>query len=407
MKIKKVRISTLLLYLTVFIPYIRILPINSDTQPNALIISFMIAFVYITVRNEKIPKEIYPIIFVLLVASSVTLFGGISNNDIRSLTGYISAFLITLATYFVMKNEKSINISLLKKIIVIWGIVGIIQTVYPSFLSSIVARMSTTQNRGVTSLAPEPTFYATIMFFIAISFILFSKKKKEKILWVGICLVQIIFLAKSAMIAFVVGIIIIVAILENLLKKWNVKRLIITILFIGISIFSVIIINNSISDLRIVVSLQQIIDDPMLYFRTDASANDRLSAIVLSFRGSFENYFIPNGFNSWQNYESLAKASSNFFWYGRSTRIMSMYGAIIYEMGIIGLIVPLLLNVWLIRFLKSKHYIGNRWYVIFSINLICFTAIPLATPFIGYLLGALLYFNKKTLQNKKEMVTYE
>jgi hypothetical protein len=65
------------------------------------------------------------------------------------------------------------------------------------FMTSFISASRTTQNRGVTSLAPEPTFYGMILIFYAVIFSTIEIKNKK--LFIFLCAVSVFVLAQSSM----------------------------------------------------------------------------------------------------------------------------------------------------------------------------------------------------------------
>jgi hypothetical protein len=111
---------------------------------------------------------------------------------------------------------------------------------------------------------------------------------------------------------------------------------------------------------------------------------------------------MPNGFQKWLSYMPHQQSLSNFFWYGNTMRIMSMYGAALFEIGVLGIIIPYCINAWAYKFLEIKNFKRYRITLLMALNLIFLTAVPLATPFVGFILGAFLYYNHCFKINKHQ-----
>lgn len=102
---------------------------------------------------------------------------------------------------------------------------------------------------------------------------------------------------------------------------------------------------------------------------------------------------LPNGFSKFTAYFSEKSEISKFFIYSEPSKIMSMYGAIFYEMGIFGAIIPYYFNKNLLKYKNIKTNEGLLSFIL--INMLLFTALPLATPFVGYFLGIFLYMSEQ------------
>lgn len=398
MRRKKISFFSILLYILVFFPYLKITPYKTDTQPGALIVSIFIIFVYAIIKKWKLPWKLFPLLFVACFSVFILLLDGITEYGVRSVGGYISVPIITYATYIILKKDRGINNQTIKIIIIIWGIIGLVQTMFdPFFMTSIISNVRTNVGvRGVTGLAVEPTYYGQMMYFLLFYVLLFFENKWDKAIFLIICLLQIVFFAKSTMIVLILFTVLLIFIFDILIKKWDSQTIKYILFFIGLVSIGIIVLSMMPKSSRLVVSIHKIFQDGIIsFFKNDASANDRLSAIYFSFRGSIENFLLPNGFKIWPKYQAVAKATSSFFWYGTTARIMCMYGAMLFELGVIGLIIIYVINSWLIKFIKVKKLGKYKFTLLAYINLIFMTAVPLATPFVGFLLGTLIYYNNK------------
>ena len=70
-------------------------------------------------------------------------------------------------------------------------------------------------------------------------------------------------------------------------------------------------------------------------------------------------------------------------------RIMSYYGAILFELGLIGALIPITYSI--ILFQAYRYNIRQFLILIFSINIILFTAVPVTFTLVGMYFGALIY----------------
>jgi hypothetical protein len=146
---------------------------------------------------------------------------------------------------------------------------------------------------------------------------------------------------------------------------------------------------------RILEIIKMLVESPSQILALDDSINDRASAIYFSIKGLLDNYFLPNGFSSYGTYMNTELPKQDVFLQSSSnSRIMSYYGGIMYELGIIGLLIPVTFTIIII-----KSYVGKVrsmfLYVLF-INTILFSAIPMSFPFVGVYMACLIY--RKTIQ---------
>ena len=115
--------------------------------------------------------------------------------------------------------------------------------------------------------------------------------------------------------------------------------------------------------------LHSFIENPVSIFLNDVSIKERLLSITLSLRYFFVDFGFPHGFVLFKEYNH--------------NRIMSGFGALLYEMGIIGLIYI----VYIFKTIKSSFNVSYA----FSIIIIMFSAIQLGLPIFGFLTGFALY----------------
>ena len=370
-----------LLFIASFFPYIKIIDLPTDTQPYTFIISLIIIAIY---SNFKVPYYFGLYIFIMiLIAPLVGLYSGLNLLFIRSYVGYLSFLSISWASFILYKRVK-ITKRLFIKIVLIWFCFGFIQLfIRPEFGSFFVSGFRTTLERGVVSLAPEPSYYG----IICITFLIFNVVIfKSSIVWI-LCLIQIFVFSQSFMVIAYLLLLVYFLMIAN--SDSYTKILIIILPFIAFftvsAIFSQIEFNSHSRSLKL---FSMVIENPLQVFKLDASANDRLAHIYYSLKGFFDNSFFPNGFNKWTEYITHEVKSSNFFWWISSGRIMSTYGAALFELGAIGVVVPYTLNKIILK--KRNELKNSAIFLFLFINIFLLGAIPLAYPPLGLLMGYIM-----------------
>ena len=202
-KCKTMYLKDLLLYLFCGLPFLSLfIPFPMDIQPYAL----LMATIYLCIiGNIRIKKETILIFAICMFASVFAVISMLEDRSdseifmiIRKVFNYISFFVVSLSVYNSFCKTNGLVERWIKILILIWLVVGLIQTFWtPYFMKEFVANMRTSGNRGVTSLASEPSFYGYMMIFMGFLASRF-KKRRDRIVFEGLCLLQIIFLAKSA-----------------------------------------------------------------------------------------------------------------------------------------------------------------------------------------------------------------
>jgi hypothetical protein len=380
---------SLITTIATFFPYVSIYSLGTDIQP----ISIVFVFVYILIIFcYGIPFQSIFVFLMLPFFLSIMLVFLDDDifSSIRSILGYATICLVPIVFVYILNKHNRLFVLTLKCATIIYLIVGLIQLLVDrSFLSFLLNRASTSGNRGVTSLAPEPTFYGLICLFFILFFISLNIENKRR--YILILLFQIVILAQSSMVILFILIFFFYQKLCNLKFK--------TFAFSFLSVLTALILLKNIDlvggNYRILSIIKILTENPLGVLALDDSINDRASAIYFSFKGFLDNYFLPNGFSSYGAYMSTELPKQDVFLQSSSnSRIMSYYGGIMYELGIIGLLIPVTFTIIII-----KSYVGKVrsmfLYVLF-INTILFSAIPMSFPFIGVYMACLIY--RKTIQ---------
>ncbi len=323
-------------FLIVFslIPWVNFGTNNMDSQPWPLL--FGLLFLITSFETKILYKDV--LIFLLPFFALISwLFFSKNVIDFIALRAFISYFTISVCLFgfliFLRKYEFPWKLVIF--INIIYLVVGLLQLYYPNLVASIVIQRGLgLGGRGVTGLAPEPTFFAIYLFFI--SFIYLAQlnfKIDSRIFYlVTANVLAIIFLTKSASVLLFV----ILSAPFFLITRMSFKSLIyLTLVIIFITPIFFIILEES----RIMTLFTLLSEEGLwtLIFK-DASVNDRLANVVFPLHGFYINNFLPSGFHSFtQMHSYLTDFYQGFFNYGSgSTSILSYVGAFLYELGFLG-----------------------------------------------------------------------
>lgn len=306
-----------------------------DSQPWALL--FGSIFLLTSFKNTFYKQDIF-IFFLPLIAMIVWLLFSRNILDfvaLRALVNY-STISICLFAFLMFFRKYEFPMGLFIGINITYLIVGITQLYIPDIVSSIViSRGLGETGRGVTSLAPEPTFFGIFLFFISFIFLVQSEfKPSYKIsILVFLNIIAIILLSKSSTVLLFVLLSIPVILITRL-------RFITLILIILLSTMTAFILYYFLEDTRIMILFELLREQGIakLIF-IDASINDRVANIVYPIHGFYLNNFLPSGFHSFtETHSYLNDYYLGFFNYGSgSTSILSYLGAFLYELGFLGL----------------------------------------------------------------------
>ena len=173
-------------YFFCFFPFISLINTNTDLQPYALILSIIYLILLSCTSGCTFPKKLGGILIVFIGATFVLLFSSVFINNffilIKAYASYLSIFVITFATYNILKMDGGLNERLVKVFIIIWLVIGLVQTfINRKFLLFIVPLLRTSTSRGVAGVFSEPSFYGYMCFF---AMLLAMDFKKNKIVYI-------------------------------------------------------------------------------------------------------------------------------------------------------------------------------------------------------------------------------
>jgi len=401
----KINTNNLLYHLLIifcFFPFLNILRLPIDSQPNALIISFLILLINFKFILNQFPTKLLFLIILLIIATIVLLFSKFNFLSFTSYISYISLCVIPLAVYISLKKINGLDFNFFKKIIFIWGIVGFIQRIYnPQFLSFLQYRSSGSaiMGRGVTSLAPEPTYYATVISLFLVIYVINNFYKNKKIIWFIFLLVQLLlFTVSSTIIA--VFFITTLFYYFTIIFKINIKNKLFYF-FIFLFISSIYLLENYfylLSDTRIYKIINIIVSRPELIL-LDQSINERFNHAFFPILSLYDNFFIPMGFDNFKSYiiEKMNFNKYSIFFnninLSNYDKIMSGYGAAFFELGVFGLFIP----IYLYSFFKNLIHKKNVIYIYILLNMLLFTSISFNNSLILFVFGNVMYISMERI----------
>lgn len=376
-----------------FFPYVSMNILNVDSQPYF----FLLAVLYLINARVNINLFIYLICFVLLLL--LFSFLDIINEPdyflvFRAAINYLTIFLGVLVFCLIYKKiSLDFIFKLLNIYLYIYLFSSIIQISGVSDLSFISPnRGALHSGRGVSSLAAEPTFYGIIILFIGLYYILLSKIANihTPLIIYFLVFINLVFsMSSTAFIFFFLYVII------NFL---NFKSLL-YIFFIFIALFLLIYFNFSfLDDSRLGYLFKLFTENGFSFFKLDASANERLSAVYFPYQGFFDNYMLPNFFSSYSSYSSSARELSSFFWYGSGGKIMNYLGSFVFELGVFGLFFVFLISYKMIS--SNLLSIPNCLLLILLLNV----SVPLSSGYVCAVFS-LFFYNEFKINKTPEGVT--
>lgn len=330
--------------------------------------------------------------FVFSVISSES-FGGFlffraAVNYVGFFTAYIAFYTYVERYGFPWRIFISVN--------VIWLIMAGVELVAPEVTESISKRR-TTLDRGVTSLAPEPTFFAIYLFFN--SWLMLTACAFRPNRWLALLLLTnmafVVLLAKSTMGVLFIAI---AAMAFAWYMLWPLRPSLRGLgwLLGGIVLALLILIvfrSEALENSRLVkvyfyfkeTSIRQLI-------MWDHSINQRLEGLVLSLHGALDNNLWPAGLDTYLKTRAriIGDYDGLFWWLSETNIIMSWIGAFVYELGVFGIVALAVLTVASYEPHNRKSRVS-----LVLLGIVLLSAVPPSFPLVPMLL-ALMVAQKRT-----------
>jgi hypothetical protein len=349
---------------------------GTDTQPYAMVFSLLVILIYFK-QEKEVPASVMLLGSLCLVMGALGMMSipeaGIK-RFVASYATYLSLLFIPYAVSLVLKRNNGLNEKLVKICIWIWFFVGLIQsTVYADFGAVFIGRQTTNATRGVVGLAPEPSAYGYVCFFLILQALEFEKTSKFYIL---LLLVQIFAFAESTVTLLYVAVYVLGMIINNILlrKKYSV-------------ISAVALLGGGLGVLYLAYKMGWLptrMQEFAGYFFTgnwkllfwDGSLKNRFYAIQNSFIEFAEYYGLPHGFES--------------------SRVMSGTGILLIECGIFALAYLIVIG----RMIWNAYPKELRFVFVFGFMILMLSAIPFSSPVVCLYLGYCLYKSNLTAEQK-------
>jgi len=377
-----------------FLPYISFFNIGtiSDVQPYSLLCSTIVIMIYLYKNNVFFKKNtLYFLIYnffviTFLIYNSIYLNQLDISDTVRGVIPYVSLALISIASFISIQILKNDNVEKVIKIFYwLWVAVGTIQIFDQNALTFWRIRRVITDERGVISLANEPSYFALhLILFTLILVIISDKNDKYKYITLACC----VLIAQNAVGVIYSGLLILI--LSK--KRINAKQVFLTFSTIGILFLLIIGYFKFNPNSRLVFLLSSIIfsGETPIYLK-DISLNIRFAHLYLSVKAFFLDFFLPHGVNSWKDYyvNEVIKNPNLFIepLYRLNIsngKIVTMIGSFLYEIGFLSFYYFYFF--WnIVKTKKEMKKIGIL-ILIFSTN-----GLNLSNPLFCFLLGVLYY----------------
>lgn len=368
-------------------PYVRTSTLPSDLQPHVLI--FASAVAVIGFGRNRPPRALAMLLNLHLCALVIFLIGDWNLDTTRSYATYLALFIQSASFYYVFRYVKFDWNWMITRVLILWMCIAAVQQIYDPHFFDVLVAARTSEERGVTSLTPEPNVYAAMCFGIIIFNFISNKLLRASTF---LALIQMVLLARAATMIGILG----AAILTYVVLISRSPRVIATVvLALGLIVLGG---DLLLRDSRAVALATRITgDDPVSEVTSlileDASVADRLGHIYWSLRGSAENWFIPRGFSAWGPYYLNARVENQDVlgaqFGGTPNRIVSGIGAAVFELGAGALFLLLAIRSALHTAYGSASA-RQSLVVLVALAATALSGLPLAFPPFALIVGALL-----------------
>ena len=368
-------------------PWLSFNIIPTETQPWVIFFALLIL-----ISNFK-SINIYDV-FIIFIPFLVLLFGIMCGDDLslilRSFFSYLIFSLVFLCFKNIILNEE-IDVRFFKICNLVWVSIALVQLFFGNSIVDPFLVTRTSDDRGFTSVAPEPTFFAIFLFFMNWFYLILNNYKlnKRNFFFIFINSISIFLLAKSSlgMFLLVFGFVFLFFLNDGNFAK----KILFLVLILILCVIFFVCIDLFLKESRIFHILNSFMDNPFDLFYQDASANERLKNIVYPFLGLIENNGAVGGFSSFQGiHDKLKNSGPDFFWYGDGdNKILSLIGSVVYELGFFGCLILLII------LFKSISKSRKSFFEIIALFFVCLNAISIAFPMVAIIMSLILYRREK------------
>jgi hypothetical protein len=324
-------------------PYTQFLPIETYTQPYALIFGILMFAVHGRRMLEQMPRAdalvLLGLAFAGAIAFCIDCLPAPNEQELKYLLIYVSPLVLGVAGFAAFHDEPVMARRVVSIAVVVWLVVGVVQTAYdPNFMASYVGvwqesvDVVITSGRGVLGLAPEPTHYG--FHLIVMAGILTLLGGSRILIW-G-CILGAVLLARSssAALALLLG-----AGLFTLQMPIRYKVPILTTVALLPFLVFWLLERFDPESSRLLFLAGALLREPTTFLQIDYSVNVRLGGLIASVMDSLERFLLPHGL-------------SHDYWMDHSRNIIDQYpwllglsdagppsgfGIVIYQLGFIGL----------------------------------------------------------------------
>lgn len=395
-----------ILLLLCFFPYLDLLNLGTDTQPNALLLG---AVILVGMKSKKINAPLI-ILWTLFLMSVLLIFMNQLSFFlyVKNVLNYLSPPIVAMAVYNLLsRSDYKVTFKTFFIVINIYMIVGLVQMyIYPDFMTFLISdtvRGNMFGGRGVVSLCPEPAFYGSLCLFLMV-FSLISFNKKENFITIPILFFQMIFLSRAAtsLSIFAIAILLFTVVQVFRFRLKYVLILAAMLLVTGTLVQNVM---SDLEDTRMGVLVNQFIDDPFLITRIDESVGVRFTYAVAPFLSLKHHHMLPMGLGNFKPFilqlykEGRYRNFIGEYLVKEKDRLTGGINMVLFQLGFLGFLLPL--SIYL-AFRKIMFRDSARFAFLLFICLL-FTQIQLMHSMIGMIIAIALLYSRTDIPEPTQL----
>ena len=368
------RVLLRLALVAALIPSVSLSLTNLDTQPFAAILGILCVFNF---HSTRLPRLIWCLLIPAAAAAVAALVSGSPTDGARSVVTYLSPWIFASTAYLAHRKGLQIH-RYLFFMLCLWASAALIQWLVDPRIFEFLVNTRTSTDRGVTSLAPEPSFYGLTIIQMWLTLLLVRPDIARK--W-SVCLLslfQVVVLARSMLSILVFFLIL--ALFAARKIRW----------LVAISVFLLAGLAGSTdvldSESRPAVLIGVLIENPTQVLYLDASISERFYHLYLSFERALFSGFLPHGITSFTEVIEQGQKEHPAFWWGEaSNKVLSGAGGALFELGWFALIYVLVF--W--RSLRRDRHVSNFHGLVIGLGilLVYLNTVTLASPYFGLMVG--------------------
>lgn len=380
-------------------PWVSFGILRLDTQPWFIIAGFCY---FLLNLNRKAEAFVYLPFFLFFCSLVVALSYGLFDMlTARAVMGYLAFSVVIYSFYFIKRDYASIVPKVIIASNIVWLVVGVGQILFGENVFSYIVHVRTTTGRGVTGLAPEPTFYGIFLFYLSWLLILegeaINNNLKKSLIFIN--LLFVFFVAKSSMVILFIAL---AFSIYMIFTFGSIKRLL-TVILVGC--VGLILLSSFwwvLEGTRVAKLFELFMLGPKYIIYQDASVNERVAHIYLSISSSINNFLVPQGYHGFKSVVDHAFTETNgfFWWFGEDDKVMSGVGAIVFELGwfSVAFFLTCILGIF------KKHNAKMSFCALTVFVMVFFSAITISFPLVGMTLVSLHFYFKR--KDNEDYISY-